>query len=63
MAAGEAESLAAGENVKVAILDRPGGTPRRHEAWEGNPFIARPGEKYGASIVNAPGYRSYMGSL
>lgn len=61
MAAGEAERLSVEKGgIKVAILDRPKGKPRWHELWINNPHIARPTDKFKASIVNGPGYRGYI---
>lgn len=58
MAAGEAMSLGG----VVAIKDKNGNV-RTHPAWENNPFIAKPGEKYSKFVVNAPGYRPYFTSV
>jgi hypothetical protein len=55
MAAGEAMAMGG----VVAIKDR-NGNHRYHPAWENNPFIAKPGDKYTRFIVNAPGYRPYF---
>jgi len=54
MACGEAMALGG----IVAIKDKSG-NHRWHEAWENNPHIAKPNEKYDKFIVNAPSARPY----
>lgn len=58
MAAGEAMSLGG----VVAIKDR-NGNHRYHSAWENNPSIAKPGQKYSRFIVNSPGFRPYFNAV
>lgn len=58
MAAGEAMNLGG----VVAIKDKSQ-NHRWHPAWENNPHIARPGEKYDKFIINAPGARPYAKSV
>lgn len=58
MAAGEAMSLGG----VVAIKDK-NGNHRWHPAWENNPFIAKPGQKYSKFLLNAPGFRPYFTSV
>jgi len=58
MAAGEAMSLGG----VVAIKDKSG-NHRWFEAWENNPYIAMPGERYDKVLVNAPGARPYAKSV
>jgi len=58
MAAGEAMSLGG----VVAIKDKNGNI-RWHDAWENNPSIAKPTDKYQKFIVNAPSARPYTKSV
>lgn len=58
MACGEAMSLGG----VVAIKDK-NGNHRWHPAWENNPLIAKPGDKYEKSLVNAPSARPYVESV
>lgn len=57
MACGEAMAL----DGVIAIRDRAN-NPRWHDAWANNPYIAKPGQKYNDSIINAPGARPYAKS-
>jgi len=60
MLAGEAKRMAAGvPNRRYAMLDKLG-HPRWHFVWEGNPNIARPGEKSAGVIGYVNGKRHYM---
>lgn len=58
--------MAAGEvrrsGKRTAILDKRG-KHRWHELWEGNPLIARPGERYEATLQNGSGCRPYIASF
>lgn len=59
MAAGHAEREARRVGAPVHIVDRTG-APRWHELWEGNPHIARPGERVGGKVANGSGCRPYI---
>ena len=60
IAAGQAKRAQGGSSRRVQILDRLG-APRWHQAWEGNPRIARPGESGDfLRVVNGPHVRPYI---
>lgn len=62
MVTGEVRRLLAqhgGTRVAVRARNRPD-WHRWHPVWEGNPHIARPGEKYDLTYDNAPGDRPYI---
>jgi hypothetical protein len=60
MAAGEAQAVSGGE--KVAIVTR-GGQARTHEAWIGNPVIAKPHERHQKEVINSSGARPYISGV
>jgi hypothetical protein len=60
MAAGDAQAISEGD--KVAIVTKSGQV-RTHEAWIGNPIIAKPHEKYDKKIVNSSGARPYIADV
>jgi hypothetical protein len=63
MAAGEAEAHvrhARQPARRVAIYDSRRMLHRWHDIWEGNPYIARPGETFDHTLVNCGGQRPYI---
>lgn len=62
MRAGEAGRRAAlVPGSRYRMLDKAG-SPMWHFAWEGNPHVARPGEKYDGEIGFVNGVREYIAS-
>jgi FkbM family methyltransferase len=62
MVAGEVKRRAAGGPRRYAILNARGGQ-RFHEVWQGNPNIARVGERFDEALQICGGHRPYIARL
>lgn len=58
MASGEVNAIYEGK--PIAILRAQGESPRTSIAWENNPQIAKPGQRFDRFVINGPGHRPYV---